>query len=112
MNTIGFGKQGWTPERLGNSAGKTYLTTGANTGAGFAAARILLRKGAAVVMLNRSRQKSERAMADLRKELGANARVSFTRMDLADFSSVREAAAEVLRMVPRIDALICNAAVA
>ncbi|NJB87823.1 NAD(P)-dependent dehydrogenase (short-subunit alcohol dehydrogenase family) [Lewinella marina] len=112
MNTTGFGKEGWTPEGLGKLAGKTYLITGANTGAGFAAARILLRKGAAVVMLNRSRQKSEWAMADLRKELGANARVSFIRMDLADLSSVREAVAEVLRTVPRIDALICNAAVA
>ena len=34
------------------------------------------------------------------------------RMDLAQLDSVREAAAEVLETVPRIDALICNAAIA
>ncbi len=33
-------------------------------------------------------------------------------MDLAELDSVREAAAEVLETVPRIDALICNAAIA
>ena len=37
-----FGKKGWTPERLGNLDGQTYLVTGANTGAGYEAAKILL----------------------------------------------------------------------
>lgn len=32
-----FGPQGWTPERLGSLAGKTYLITGATAGAGFEA---------------------------------------------------------------------------
>ncbi|WP_243722046.1 hypothetical protein [Meridianimarinicoccus aquatilis] len=54
-----FGPKGWTPERLGNLEGKSYVITGANAGAGFQAARILLGKGAEVVMLNRSAEKSE-----------------------------------------------------
>ncbi|PRY19595.1 NAD(P)-dependent dehydrogenase (short-subunit alcohol dehydrogenase family) [Aliiruegeria haliotis] len=107
-----FGPNGWTPERLGNLSGKTYLITGANGGAGFQAARTLLTKGAKVVMLNRSADKSQAAVAELKKELGANAEVSFVRMDLASLASVREAAAEVLETVPQIDALICNAAIA
>ena len=41
-----FGPKGWTPERLGDLTGKTYLITGANSGTGFQAARTLLRKGA------------------------------------------------------------------
>ncbi len=107
-----FGPQGWTPERLGDQHGRTYLITGANAGAGFQAARILLGKGAEVVMLNRSVEKSAAAVASLKEELGAGAPVSFVRMDLASLDSVRDAAAEVLRTVPRIDALICNAAIA
>ncbi len=107
-----FGSKGWTPERLGNLKGKTYLITGANAGAGFQAARTLLRKNAKVVMLNRSADKSQAAVAELKQEFGAGATVSFIRMDLASLASVREAAAEVLKTVPRIDAVICNAAIA
>jgi len=107
-----FGPKGWTPERMGTLSGKTYLITGANSGTGFEAARILLSKGAEVVMLNRNAEKSDAAVARLRQEFGAAAPVRFIRMDLGALASVREAAAEVLKTVPTIDALICNAAIA
>ena len=107
-----FGPSGWTPERLGSLSGKTYIITGANAGTGFQASRIFLSKGAKVVMLNRSAEKSTAAIENLKAEFGASADVSFIRMDLADLASVREAAAQVLKSVPRIDALICNGAIA
>jgi len=107
-----FGPRGWTPDLLGPLSGKTYLITGANSGAGFQAARLLLTKGGNVVMLNRSEEKSRSAIAALKQELGADAPVSFIRMDLSQLSSVREAVVEILASVPKIDALICNAAIA
>jgi NAD(P)-dependent dehydrogenase (short-subunit alcohol dehydrogenase family) len=107
-----FGRKGWTPERIGSLKGKTYLITGANSGTGFEASKILLSKGAKVVMLNRNPKKSSDAIAALKQELGNNADVSFIRMDLAEQASVRKAAEEVLETVPRIDALICNGAIA
>lgn len=107
-----FGPKGWTPERLGDLSNNTYIITGANAGAGFQAARILLKKNAKVVMLNRSTEKSEAAIADLKQEFGTKADVSFIQMDLSVLNSVREAAEEVLKNVPRIDALINNAAIA
>ena len=107
-----FGPEGWTPDRLGSLSGKTFVITGANAGAGFQAARVLLQKGAKVVMLNRSTEKSEAAVAKLKSEFSSDAEVSFIRMDLASLASVREASAEILKTVPHIDALICNAAIA
>ncbi len=107
-----FGPKGWTPDCLGDLKGKTYVITGANAGAGYQAARILLSKKASVVMLNRSAQKSTAAVNELKQEFGAEADVSFIRMDLAELATVREAAAAVLNNVPKIDALICNAAIA
>ncbi|PLS21093.1 SDR family oxidoreductase [Neptunicoccus cionae] len=107
-----FGPDGWTPARLGNLSGKTYVITGANAGTGFQAARIFLSKGAKVVMLNRSEEKSAAAVKDLKQEFGPSADVSFIRMDLADLSSVRAASENLLATLPRIDALICNAAIA
>ena len=112
MADLTFGTKGWTPERLGNLAGKTYVITGANAGAGFQAARILLGKGAEVVMLNRSAEKSAAAVKELKQEFGPQTPVRFIRMDLAEQASVRRAAEEVLDTTPRIDALICNAAIA
>jgi len=112
MNTKEFGKQGWTPERLGNINGKTFLITGANTGAGYEASKILLSKNAEVVMLNRNEQKSNKAIDDLKGLFGADAKVSFIKMDLAALASVRNAAKEVNERVLKINALICNAAIA
>jgi NAD(P)-dependent dehydrogenase (short-subunit alcohol dehydrogenase family) len=112
MTDTTFGPNGWTPERLGDLTGKSYVITGANAGAGFQAARILLEKGAEVVMLNRSAEKSTAAIAELKTEFGADAAVRFIRMDLSDLSSVRAAAQDLLASTPQIDALICNAAIA
>jgi NAD(P)-dependent dehydrogenase (short-subunit alcohol dehydrogenase family) len=106
-----FGPGGWTPDRIAPLNGKTFVITGANAGAGFQATRTLLAKGARVVMLNRSAEKSEAALVELTREFGVGALVSFIRMDLAVLDSVRDAAAEVLTVAPRVDALICNAAI-
>jgi len=63
-------------------------------------------------MLNRSADKSTAAVKELKEEFGAGADVSFVRMDLAELASVRAAVEVVLKTVPEIDALICNAAIA
>ena len=112
MNTNQFGKQGWTPERIGDLKGKTYLITGTTSGTGQEAAKILLRKGANVVMLNRNPKKAEDTMAMLKQELGKTIEVSNITMDLSQQASVKKAASEILKTIPQIDALICNAAIA
>lgn len=107
-----FGPDGWAPERIGSLAGKTYVITGTTSGTGFQATRILLSKGAKVVMLNRNPEKSATAIANLKEEFGEAADVTAFRMDLSNLASVRDAAQEVLKNVPQIDAIICNAAIA
>lgn len=112
MSTNQFGKKGWTPTRIGDLSGKTYVITGTTSGTGFEAARILLTKGAKVVMLNRNPQKAEDTINTLIQTLGSDIDVSNIRMDLGEQASVRAAAEEVLEKVDRIDALLCNAAIA
>lgn len=112
MSTNQFGKSGWTPERIGNLNGKTFVITGTTSGTGFEAARILLSKGAKVVMLNRNAKKAEEVISTLKNELGATIDVVAIQMDLAEQASVKKAAQEVLAKVSRIDALMCNAAIA
>ncbi|MCB4807559.1 SDR family oxidoreductase [Tamlana sp. 62-3] len=112
MSTTKFGKKGWTPDRIKNLSGKTFVITGTTSGTGFEAAKILLSKGAKVVMLNRNIQKAEATIATLKQEIGNTINVTNIRMDLASQESVKEAAAEVLKTVPQIDALMLNAAIA
>lgn len=112
MDKNKFGKQGWTPDRIWDLKGKNYVITGTTSGTGFEAAKILLSKGAKVVMLNRNPKKSEDTIATLKQELGNDINVSNIRMDLAELASVKNAAEEVLKTLPKIDALICNAAIA
>lgn len=107
-----YGKKGWTPEFMKSQKGKTFVITGTTSGTGFEAARILLSKGAKVVMLNRNSKKSEDSVAVLKEKLGDNIDVSFINMDLAVQASVKKAAEEVLQKVPQIDALMLNAAIA
>ncbi len=112
MTALDFGKDGWTPARLGNLEGKTYIVTGTTTGIGRETSRILLAKGASVVMLNRSAEGAEQVVQEFHKDFGADVPVSSLNMDLASLASVRAAAEKALAQVERIDALICNAAVA
>lgn len=112
MKTNEFGKKGWTSDSIGNLNGKTYVITGTTSGTGFEAARILLSKGAKVVMLNRNPTKAKDTIATLKQELGNEIDVSNITMDLAVQASVKKAAEKILKTVPQIDALICNAAIA
>jgi NAD(P)-dependent dehydrogenase (short-subunit alcohol dehydrogenase family) len=104
--------KGWTPERIGDLNDKTYVITGTTSGTGFEAARILLSKGAKVVMLNRNPKKAEETINTLKQKLGNNIDVLNIQMDLAEQTSVRKAAQGVLDKIERIDTLICNAAIA
>ena len=89
---------------------KLSLITGANSGIGKETAVGLARKGFAVVMACRNRQKGEAALRDVRLRSGSSS-VELMMLDLADLSSVRRLAAEFLDTHRRLDVLINNAGV-
>lgn len=99
----------WKPSQLPDLTGKTYVITGANSGIGYEAARMLGERGGNIVMLCRSRAKAEAAQTKLRKSVKGS--VDIILMDLSDLSSVREAAEELRSRVSKIDALINNAGI-
>ena len=101
----------WTPDRLSDQTGKTFVVTGANSGIGFEASRRLVGAGANIVMLCRNPEKANAAAARLRKSETVGDQVSFIEMDLASLTSVRAAADTVLEQTTQIDALINNAGI-
>lgn len=112
MKANKFGKNGWTPERIDDLSGKTFVITGTTSGTGFEAAKILLSKNAKVVMLNRNPKKADDTIQTLKQEVGNHSNVINITLDLSIQASVKKAAQEVLNTVTKIDALICNAAIA
>jgi len=86
--------------------GKRCVITGCTSGVGWAAAKRLTAYGATLVMINRDRDKSERACETLRAECGAEC--DYVLADFADLAQVHAAADALLTSGDRIDILVNN----
>lgn len=93
--------------------GQVIVITGANSGIGKDVAKICLERDATVVMVCRSKQKADEAIAEIGQTVTKDkiARLHFVEMDLASLGSVRTAAAQIAGNYPHIDVLINNAGV-
>lgn len=89
-------------------AARTVIITGGNSGIGKAAAVALATAGARVVITARDEQRGRDAVADIVAASGSQ-QVELSLFDLADLSSVRAGAADLLERCPRIDVLLNNA---
>ncbi|CCH28912.1 oxidoreductase [Actinosynnema sp. NPDC047251] len=98
----------WTEADIPDQTGRTVLVTGANSGLGLRTAEVLAAKGARVLMACRSTERGQRA---LERVLAGGGEAELLTLDLADLTSVRDAAAEVRDRADRVDVLINNAGV-
>jgi NAD(P)-dependent dehydrogenase (short-subunit alcohol dehydrogenase family) len=99
----------FTENNVPDQSGSTVVITGANTGLGYEAARVLSGRGARVLIACRSQQKAEDAIARIEKQNGT-VNISYVPLDLGDLSSVKQCAAQ-LQAEERIDVLINNAGI-
>jgi NAD(P)-dependent dehydrogenase (short-subunit alcohol dehydrogenase family) len=88
----------------------TVLVTGATDGLGRSVAAELAQRGATVLVHGRSRERGERAVAEIRAETG-NDRVALHLADLADLGQVSALADEIEQASPELDVLINNAGI-
>ncbi|WP_037258095.1 SDR family NAD(P)-dependent oxidoreductase [Kibdelosporangium aridum] len=95
----------WTAADVPSQEGRTAVITGANTGIGFEAAKVLAARGATVILGVRDVAKGAAAAA----QIGGNVRVQ--RLDLTSLDSIRAAADAIRADFPGIDLLINNAGV-
>ncbi|MCS5719218.1 SDR family NAD(P)-dependent oxidoreductase [Herbiconiux sp. CPCC 205763] len=89
--------------------GRTFVITGGTGGLGYWASEQLAAAGGTVVIAARNAERGAAALRSLSAQVPA-ADARFVRLDLADLSSIADAAAE-LSALPRVDALIANAGV-
>ena len=101
-------KATWREPDVPEQPGRTAVITGANSGIGFEAARVLAERGAAVVLACRDLGTAKDAAARI-STVAPGATLSTVRLDLASLTSVSEAAGELRAGHDRLDLLINNA---
>lgn len=92
-----------------NIDGSLIVITGGNAGIGKETARKLSRSGASVLLACRNLEKAKEAKRDIEKETGNP--VKIMKLDLADFSSIKEFAEKLTEQYGTPDVLINNAGI-
>lgn len=98
----------WTANEVADQRGKTFVVTGANSGIGLEATKILAARGAHVVLACRSATRAETAIDAIRAGV-PEASLEVIPLDLASLASVRAFAERFLAAHARLDGLVNNA---
>ncbi len=114
----------WVNDNVPNQNGKVFVITGANSGIGLEAARLLAYKGAKVILACRSKDKAMKAIDDLVNGVSEvsykgtpspilvnRENVDFISLDLADLKSIERFSKELAQKYTKIDCLILNAGI-
>ena len=100
----------WIADDIPSQQGKIILITGANSGLGLEATKVLSGKGAHVVMTARNLKSGNEAISLIKKE-NANAKLDLMQLDLSDFASIHKFSEEFHKKYKQLDVLINNAGV-
>ncbi len=103
-------KSNWNADNIHDQAGKVFVITGATSGLGKEAARVLAGKNAKVVLAVRNLQKGENVAESIRKTYPLST-VEIQKLDLTSLESIRDFADRFLREHDRLDVLINNAGI-
>lgn len=101
--------EGFTDTDVPDQSGRTVVVSGANTGIGFEAAKVLAARGARVLLGCRSAERARRAMDAIIDEV-PDADLEFVPLDQGDLASIEAAAAQIADE-PRLDVLVNNAGI-
>jgi len=102
--------ENWTADSIPSQQGKIILVTGANSGLGFEASRVLSSKGACVVMTVRNLESGKAAAEKIKGEY-PDAKLDIMGLDLSDFKSIRHFSDEFHSRYSQLHVLINNAGV-
>ena len=103
-------KTNWNTENIPDQKGRVVIVTGATSGLGKEAARVLAGKNARVIMAVRNVNKGEDVAGEIRNEF-QNAEVSVRDLDLSSLESIKKFAEGIIKDFERLDILINNAGI-
>jgi NAD(P)-dependent dehydrogenase (short-subunit alcohol dehydrogenase family) len=88
---------------------RVAVVTGASSGIGLAAAKVLAGSGWRVIALGRDAERTERAAADIRSAAAQNARIDVIRGDLASLADTVRMADAIAGLTDQVHVLLNNA---
>jgi NAD(P)-dependent dehydrogenase (short-subunit alcohol dehydrogenase family) len=103
-------KSNWNANNIPDLSGKVIIVTGATSGLGKEATKILANKNAKVVMAIRNLTKGQQVVDEI-KQQNFNAQIEMIRLDLSSLSSVKTFVEEFIAKYDRLDVLINNAGI-
>lgn len=102
----------WTTHDIPNLTGKVIIVTGGNSGLGYESVKAFAEKGAEVVLASRSVENGVKAKAEIGNEIGnVSGKVVVMQLDLQEFASVKQFAANFTEKYDRLDVLLNNAGI-
>ena len=100
----------WSVENIQDLTGKTIIITGANTGLGLEATKILASKNATIVMACRSIDRANEAKNKVLIEY-KDAKLDIIQLDLSDLESITKFTNEFKKKYKTLDVLLNNAGI-
>ena len=100
----------WTIENIPDLTGKVIIVTGGNSGLGFESVKAFVKSGAEVVLAGRSTEKGETAKTQINKS-NPNGKIRVMKLDLMDFSSIKEFTREFREKYDQLHVLLNNAGI-
>ncbi|KAG5358616.1 Dehydrogenase/reductase SDR family member on chromosome X [Yarrowia sp. B02] len=86
--------------------GKNYVVTGGHSGVGFESTKLLISKGAFVVLIGRNKQNAQEVLGELPED-----QYDFVEANLADLTTIRAAGEYIQKTYPKLQGVILNAGV-
>ena len=103
-------KSNWSIENIPNQKGKTIIITGASSGLGKEATRILAKKDASIIMAMRNIKKAEKVKNEILRQ-HPNADITLSGLDLSNLSSIKHFSNKIMSDHDQLDLLINNAGI-
>ncbi len=100
----------WSSQNIPNQKDRIIIITGATSGIGKEAAKVLTSKNATVIMAVRDTQKAETVVKEICNEF-PNTKIDIRNLDLNSLDSVKSFAKEFISDYDKLDVLINNAGV-
>jgi len=103
-------KTNWNTNEIPRLKDKVIIITGATSGLGKEAAKILSEKNSTVIMAVRNTKKAQKVVQEIRMHQ-SNAEIDIREMNLGSLASIQDFSKGILRDYKRLDVLINNAGI-